>query len=263
MAPDLLYRLASGGFMKTNLKNTILVVTAALALSACAPRGSDSGTSDLTSRLPDTNTSSSTKPLAYCNQATASDITAKLRAYVDPSTNTVRMDYMLVRLTALPANFKSDTAYISMFRWLANTSGAASLDSTALSFYIMNPNTGLAITSWKTTLRWSDVSTAASSLGYSDPTSFFAAMKIVVNIKDTNGDYDVLRIVNYELSTNKASGQVDALMPLFYANPADYATESTGAGRAAVLTSLHPFKSSISSGYTSSQFQSMANSYCF
>ncbi|KYG61694.1 hypothetical protein AZI86_18550 [Bdellovibrio bacteriovorus] len=244
------------------LSNTILVLTVAALLSACAPRGS--GSTDQASRIPDaTNTTSGTKGLAQCNQASDNGITAKLRAYVDPSTNKVRMDYMIVRFTALPSTFTSDTSYISMWRWLSNASGNTYLDSTPLNFLIINPKTGLAITNWKSTIRWADVRTAAANLGYSDATTFFNAMKIVVDLKDVNGDYDVLRVSNYDIATNKSVGQVDALLPIFYANPADYAKEADGSARASSLYNLHPFKSYANSGYSSSQFVSMADSYCF
>lgn len=245
------------------LTNSILVLTVAALLSACAPRGSDSSSMDQSSRLPEPNGTSSTKALAYCNQAAGTDITAKLRAYVDPSSGIVRMDYMVLRLTALPASFSSGSSYISMWKWLSNASGNTYLDSTPLNFMILNPKTGLALTNWKTTVRWADVSTAASSLGYSDAQSFFNAMKIVVDLKDTQGEYDVLRISSYDVSTNQSLSQVDALMPLFYANPADYAFEPNGSARSSALQALHPFKSQASSGYTSAQFATMSNGYCF
>ncbi|MEK2644808.1 hypothetical protein [Bdellovibrio sp. BCCA] len=241
---------------------TILTLSAVAFLTACGS-SNQVGSSDLSSRVtPTGNTSSSTKPLAYCNQASGSDITAKLRAYVD-SSNNVRMDYAYARLTALPATFKSDQTYIAMWKWMTNTSGATYLDPTPLQFLVANASTGQVLTAWKTTLRWSDVVTIASGMGITDPQTFFNSVNILVDLKDTQGEYDVLRISNYDLSTNKMLNQVDGLLPLFYANPADYAFEATGATRATVLQNLHPFKNYKDQGYSAAQFTSMAQGLCF
>ncbi|WP_374078976.1 hypothetical protein [Bdellovibrio bacteriovorus] len=241
--------------------STILTLSAVAFLTACGS-SNQVGSSDLSSRLPIDTSSSSTKPVSYCNQATGTEITAKLRAYVD-SSNTVRMDYAYARLTALPTNFKTDKTYISMWKWMTNSSGASHLDSTPLNFLVANATTGQILTAWKTTLRWSDVVTIASGMGITDPQTFFNSVNILVDLKDTQGEYDVLKITNYDLSTNKALSQTDGLLPLFYANPADYATESNGAARAQVLRDLHPFKNYVGQGYSASQFQSMAQGLCF
>lgn len=244
----------------TLTKNMTLTLAAAALLSACAPRGNDPGLTDLSSRLSDTTTS--TKSVASCNQASNAGTTVKLRAYVDAS-GAVLNQYMIVRLSELPSSFKSSQSYISMWRWMANPGGNTYLDSVALRFKIMNPATNSSVTDWKTTIRWSDVSTAASNLGYSDAQSFFSAMKIIVDLQDANGDFDVLKVTTYDASTNKSVGEVDALLPLFYANPTDYAYEANGSARASVLKTLHPFKSYADQGYSTSQFVSMANAFCF
>ncbi|KYG70096.1 hypothetical protein [Bdellovibrio bacteriovorus] len=243
------------------LLTTILVLTATALLTACGSSNT-AGSSDFSSRVVDTGTSSSTKSVAYCNQRSANDITAKLKAYTDNS-NYVRMDFVYARLTSLPATFKSDSSYISMWKWLANSSGSTQLDNTPLQFIIVHPTTGQALTGWMKTMRWSDVATVASALGVTDPQTFFSAVNILVDLKDTQGEYDVLKVTNYDLSTNKSLNALDILLPAFYANPADYALESTGTARAGVLKNLHPFASYLNQGYTTSQFVSMANNYCF
>lgn len=243
------------------LFTTILALSTALLLSACGANN-QAGSSDLSSRLPTDTSSSSTKPVAYCNEAKGTEITARLKVYTDTS-NTVRMDYVYARLTSLPNNFKQDQSYISMWKWLANSTGYTYLDSTPLEFIVVNPSNGQALTGWKKTLRWSDVVVAASGMGITDPQTFFNSVSILVNLKDTQGEYDVLKITNYDLSTNKAISQTDGLLPLFYANPADYAYEANGASRAGVLQGLHPFKNYAGQGYSSSQFQSMSQNFCF
>lgn len=103
----------------------------------------------------------------------------------------------------------------------------------------------------------------ATSMGATDPQSFFNKVTILVDLKDTNGDYDVLKITNYDIKTNVSLSATDSLIPLFHANPADYAVESSGVARAQVLQGLHPFKSYANQGLTADQFASMANNFCF
>ncbi|WP_374029040.1 hypothetical protein [Bdellovibrio bacteriovorus] len=238
---------------------TILTMTAVAFLTACGSSNQMAST-DLSSRVPSTSGSTS-KPLAYCNQANG-EVSAKLKVYTE-SSNSVRMDLVYVRLTALPTSFKNDNSYITMWKWLANSSGSTYLDNTALRFFLIDVSTGKALTDWKTTLRWSDVVTTASALGITDVQTFFNRVNILVDLKDANGEYDVLKIANYDVSTNKAITQTDALLPMFYANPADYAVESNGFARAQALQGLHPFASYTNQGFSSAQFQSMANNFCF
>ncbi len=249
--------------MKTTNKlfTSILTISAALFLSACGASKQQTGFIDNSSRVVP-NTSSATKPLAYCNQGTGTEISAKLKAYTDAS-NIARMDYVYVRMTALPKNFTSDSTYISMWKWLSNSGGYTYLDSSALRFILVNASTGQALTDWKTTLRWSDVSSIATNMTATSVEDFFSKVNILVDLKDVQGEYDVLKITNYDVLTNKSVSQTDALLPMFYANPADYAYEANGAERAQVLQGLHPFKNQLNQGFSSAQFEAMAKNLCF
>nr|BFD62381.1 hypothetical protein BdHM001_10620 [Bdellovibrio sp. HM001]BFD67715.1 hypothetical protein HAGR004_27370 [Bdellovibrio sp. HAGR004] len=240
---------------------TLLTLGALSLLTACGSSNQVAGSTDSSSRTPVQDIgSANSKALAYCNQGSANGITGKLKVFVD-SYKYVRMEYVYLRLTALPESFKTGGSYISMWKWLANPSGYTNLDSSALNFALMNPSTGQYLTGWKTTLKWSEVVNVASSMGYTDPQNFFNNVNILVDLKDQNGDYDVLKVANYDASTNKAINTMDALLPLFAANPADYANDN-GASRAGVLQALHPFKSSAGQ-FSTSQYQSMANNFCF
>ncbi|MFV3410185.1 hypothetical protein [Bdellovibrio bacteriovorus] len=240
---------------------TLLTLGALSMLTACGSSQQVAGSTDSSSRTPVTDIgSASSKALAYCNQASGNEITGKMKVFVD-SSNYVRMEYVYLRLTSLPATFKSGNSYISLWKWLANPSGYTNLDTSALNFALMNPANGQYLTGWKTTLKWSDVVTVASGMGYTDPQTFFNNVNILVDLKDPNGEYDALKISNYDASTNKTINSVDGLLPLFSANPADYANDG-GSTRAGVLQKLHPFYGK-SGQFTTSQFQSMANNYCF
>lgn len=240
---------------------TLLTLGALSLLTACGSSNQIAGSTDSSSRDSATSTTDATsKALAYCNQGSANNITGKLKVFVD-SSKYVRMEYVYLRLTALPATFKSGSSYISLWKWLANPSGYTNLDTSALNFALMNPSTGQYLTGWMTAMKWSDVVNVASGMGYTDPQNFFNNVNILVDLKDPNGDYDVLKVANYDSSTNKAINTMDALLPLFAADPAAYANDN-GATRAGVLQALHPFKSSAGQ-FTSSQYQSMSNNFCF
>ncbi|XGC81842.1 hypothetical protein ACES2L_05020 [Bdellovibrio bacteriovorus] len=246
---------------KQQIINVLLTLTAAALLVGCS-KGAQVGSEDFSSRVTESDiTASSAKPLAYCNQAVGTEITSKMKVYTE--NNAVRMDLVYVRMTAVPASFKNDQSYISMWKWLSNSAGNTYLDSSALEFILVDATNNQALTNWKTTLKWSDVAAAASGLGITDPTTFFNRVNILVNLKDAQGEYDALKITHYNLSTHKAISQTDGLLPMFYANPNDYATEASGQARAEVLKNLHPFANQVGQGFSSTQFQSMANAFCF
>lgn len=243
--------------MKTlNLKISLLAL-ASVVLSACGVhQGPVDGSTDLSSR--DTNL---TKAVAFCNIMTGPETSGLLKAFRDTN-GTLRFDLTYLKLTSVASSFTNDTGYIRMYRWQAAPTGYVYLDPNPLSFYIHNPQTNSAVTGWVSTLKWSDISTAAQSLGYNNPTSFFNAMQIIVNVADAAGEYDVLQVTNYDSTTHKATSQTDALLPLFYASPAEYAFETNGMTRANVLRGLHPY-ANLGGQYTGAQYAQMAQSYCF
>lgn len=239
---------------------TLLSLSLLGTLSACGSK-KESGAVDTSSRIvPTDTTSTASKPYAYCNSGTGSEISAKLKAY--STGESYNVNYILVRLTSLPANFAENASYISMWKWLANSSGSTYLDGTALNFMLFDVASGKALTTWKKTLMWKDISDAANAKNISDPKAFFENITILVELRDVAGDYDVLKVTNYELGSNTMISQMDALLPIFHADPSDYAVEGNGAARAGVLQGLHPFKDHAGK-FSASQFQTMANDLCF
>lgn len=242
------------------LMATVLVAGAAL-MTGCGSSGAQSST-DFASRGVISDVSDSDKKaLAVCNQTIGTNLSARQMAYTEGSN--YRMDLVWVKLTALPTDFSSGASYISMWKWLANSNGSTYLDSSAVPVALYDTQTKKFITNWGTSIKWTDISSMALSMGYSSPTSFFGRVIILANLKDSNGEYDALKISVYNSSTNKAVNEINGLLPLFSANPNAYAVESSGAARATVLQKLHPFFTYKSAGYTTAQFQSMAQNYCF
>lgn len=243
------------------ISTSILLVCIAALLSSCA-QGPQAGSFEDASRITDP-TEVENKTVLLCNQATGTELSMKMKVYRASDTDEIRNDYIVAKLTALPTTFKTGASYISMFKWLADTTGNTYLDNAALSFIVMNPDSGLAVTNWAASLRWSDVSAAATTLGLSDPQAFFNKMIIIVDLKDVNADYDVLRITNYNSATNKSLNQVDGLIPMFHISPNKYATQSDGGARPMVLQKLHPFYSQLESNPSNDKLSSLASGFCF
>jgi hypothetical protein len=228
-------------------------------MTACS-NSNDTSSYDLASR--DIDSSGSNSYLAYCNQGSAANYTVKLQAYVASSTNQINYNYAVMRLSSVPSTFTGGTSHFALWKWYADSSNAVTFNQTALQFYVYDTSTGDAITGWINTLKWSDISAKYASSGLT-VANFLARLNIIVYLDDPNAQYDVLELASYTTSTGALIGQLDMLLPVFAANPNDYATEANGSARAARLKALHPFASQASAGLTSAQFQTMSQNYCF
>lgn len=246
------------------LLTTIFLVGVAAMMTACGSNNAVSGSSDLSSRSNVTNpTDASNKAVASCNQGSASGLGAKLKSFTN-SSGANDMSYVWVRLTSLPSGFSSNTSYIAFYKWLGNSSGSTYLDPSKLNFVLRDSVTGQYVTStWATTLKWSDISTTAQAWGIYDAQTFFNRVDVLVYLADPQGQYDVLKVASYTTSSTTVASQMDVLLPPFSANPAAYATEADGTTRNSALQALHPFRTYANQGWSTSQFQSMAQSYCF
>lgn len=241
--------------VQTTLKATLLL-TVLTMLTACGSQKAEQSL-DLSSRVV-TATATSNTPVLYCNQKSQTGLTAKVMVYTDAA-NQIRNDYMKVKFTQMPASFGTGH-YIQFFRWQANSSNQVYLDPTPVQarFEALD---GTVLTNFSPVIYWGQVSSIASASGISDVNTFFQNVRLVVDIRDPQANFDVLKIAMYdEKSVNIIN--MDMLMPAFAASPVDYALDS-GATRASNLQALHPFASMINQKWTATQFQSMGSSYCF
>ena len=240
-----------------NLKLTFLVLLSS-SLLACSSDPEFAGSLDSSSRLQDTSTQ---KPLAYCNEFKNDSDDIRAKAYSDSAGN-IRQDLMLFKAITLPSTFPQDTSYLSFFKWKAASTTAPYLNTTALKFALYDSASDQYLTQWLTSMRWRDISALAASKGTPHPQDFFKNVQILVNLEDSAGEYDAIRIVEYHYQTNKAQTQIDGLLPLFHANPTDYAVEADGTQRALALQKIHPFKD-LKGQRSATEFSSMANAFCF
>lgn len=244
------------------LKVLLLVATTAL-LSSCGSN-KQSNDYDFSSRVGNNNDPLNTidpkaRPLAYCNLSSNSLIEVATSAH--KTGDTYDNSFIDLKLTKLPAYFSQSQNYIQFWKWQANPQGQTDLAGTPLRFQLVDITNGTPLTNAKTTLYWSDLQGAAQAAGVSTPGDLFRKAKLVIDLEDPYAEYDVIRTVYYNIDNSKLS-ELDSLIPIFDADPTKYATERSGATRAPVLQALHPFKNSVSLGWTALYFQTKANEFC-
>lgn len=245
---------------QTILKTALLLTVLALA-TACSQSKVDTGT-DMSSRISpgtttNTGTASATGLIARCNQKSQGGITANLKVYTDPTTKEFRADYMMVKLIQVPANFASSGGYFEFFRW-KDEAGKPSLDTTPTQARFETLD-GQKLTDFAPTVSWAQVAQLATNSSISDAATFFRNVRLVVDIRDVNMEFDVLKVAYYS-STNQILNDLDILMPSFYVMPAEYANDH-GLPRAPFLQALHPFVSTATS--SAEQMKALSESYCF
>lgn len=258
---------------------TIFVAISAIYFVGC---GSQSFT-DLASEAPggntpigDVDTNPSQKAYAYCSKDVVgnSEFTARVQAVVT-SNNSVIPNYVRVKLPKVPSVDWANNNYdLEVFRWTVSPSGAVlaidpSTDLLEYQFEKKGTNGFQLISSYKyTRFNWEEMQDMAKYAkqvtelpdNYS-PQSFFNDFNMLVDLKDNQGTYKVLRVVIREASDNFSGSvveELDILLPVFEANPNVY-----GESRPAILEGLHPLKDKATGGWTESQYQTFANAFCF
>lgn len=242
---------------KTNLRLLAGLILLSFYMIGCGSSKS-SNSQDFASRNTGVTTTQS-KSVAYCNQGSSSQMKMNLAAFDD--NGTILPNLVKAKLTQVPSGFESNSGFIQIWKWKANSTGATYIDPTPVSFYMESIDLGMAVTNNSTFIRWADLSQLATSLQTNNATDFFKKVRFIVDLKDTLGEYDALKVVYYD-QTGKMMDQFDMLIPIFSANPTDYAVEADGSIRAQILQALHPFQNQVTQGWSASHYQTLANDYC-
>jgi hypothetical protein len=239
--------------LKTAFLLTILAVATSCSRSATEPLANLSSSTNPS----DPGTASQVGLLADCNQKSQGGVTANLMTYTDPTTKKIRDDYMKLKFIQVPLSF-SQGSYFEFFRGKADAAGQPFLDSvpTKARFETLD---GRALTEFSAVIYWGQVASVAASMALSDPNAFFKNVRLVIDIRDVNMEYDTLKIALYS-SSNQLLNDMDMLLPPFYVNPAEYAKDGT-APRAPFLMALHPY--AYTTEASSEQLLAAAKAYCF
>lgn len=211
---------------------------------------------DLSSRVP-----TSPGAGAECNffDSKSIQLAGKVKTY--RTNGVLQEDRVRLRITRLTEKFSnSSNVRIQMFRWRAETGSPVEIDNNALDFHIEESSSSSYVSKISDSMKSltiDDVVRIRSRNYISGTTAqeFFDRTNIVVLGVDYN--WDALKIVVYDGAT--VLGQVDFLLPIFAADPNNYAFNHPD-----VLNQLHPFWSSRNStGLSDSDWASRTNSYCF
>ncbi|MBK7961487.1 MAG: hypothetical protein IPK04_09985 [Bdellovibrionales bacterium] len=215
----------------------LMIVLLSLTLLACGPSKTES---ELSSRVSPTDATSTTKPLALCNGGASTQFVLHQKAYLNDSP-TWDPNFVYVKFKQVPSTFATDSRYIEFFRWMAASDGTTSLDHSRLRFQIVDLSTNKLISeTWRNTLSWPELGNAASATGISSAADLFKRLAFKIELNDPGGEYDVLRTQIFKFGKTAPEEYFDQLIPVFYANPADYAIEPAGSARAQILQNMHP-----------------------
>lgn len=182
---------------------------------------------------------SSEKPIAVCNKAGSSTLGFTLMAQVSGSG--YDPNYANLFLRNLPTGFEAGTSFIQFSKGQATSDTTVGYATAPIKFAIFDTQTSSYLNSTQTftSLKWSDVQNLISG---ATAASFMNRVIFVMLLQDPNSEFQVLTAASYASSDNSVIEAVPALLPTFYANPADYAIRANGSARQSVLKNLHPFK---------------------
>ncbi len=270
MAPVLLISNMKRETMKaTNVLLIIIGILSAIINIGCGATqtspGSSSDSSASASRIPVDTEEQSSKPFAYCNKSKITDLGAIIRTFVD-SNSVVHNDFIRLNFRTLSSNFSSNNAYyIQFFRWKVSSANNIDFDSTPLSFRFESKSNFSVQSNYMTQLHWSTVKTHFVNKGVTlnSVSDLFNKYNIVVDLKDPDASYDVLKIALY--NGTQSVLEDDMLLPIFHANPDDYATETkngVSSARSELLMGLHPLKAMQGQGWSLDDFKTSANNLC-
>lgn len=244
-----------------NIKNNLRLLSGLTILSLYLIGCGNSKTAnsqDMASRIITTSESQS-KSVAYCNQGSSTQMKMNLAAYEE--NGIIKTNLVRAKLTQVPANFESTAGFIQIWKWKANSNGATYIDPTPVPFNFESIDLGMTITTTSTYVRWAELANQASALQTNTAADFFKRVRMVVDLKDTLGEYDALKVVYYDQS-GKVIEQFDMLIPIFSAHPSEYAIEADGSSRASILQALHPFTNQATQNWSASHYQTLANEFC-
>lgn len=242
----------------------VVVIFLALMSTGCGASKSEGGSTAESSRSVDSTTvTGAAKPIAYCNEA--SERNSLFRVNVGAALNSNNQsdpNYLHLKITNVPSSFTDSTYHFAIWKWYAEGSSTY-VHPTALKFQIFRIDTGAELTtSSLSAINWTNISSLASQLGVTTPAAFFQKVRLLVYVDDASAMYDAITVGYHKTSTGVAEAQVDMLIPLFYANPADYARNPDQSFRAQALIDKHPFKSIDTSGWTAATYSSRTNNFC-
>lgn len=243
--------------MTTANKYLILALTviSGFGIISCGPQKMGNATS------PSTNgggtVSAGNKPVLSCSAdvANISDLGVKLQTY--SMSGAENSAWIRVRFTRFPTSFNTDQI-ISFWAYSVDSVGTPSAMQQPKFYveYINSSNQAVKLSNDLDSITWSDLRNMAGQAGITttNAADTMSKLNFVVKFEGTLTYSQVVMPTLY-LANGTADRYISALIPKFYANPADYAI-----GKPAALQGLHPLKGFSYS--TSEQYLSQSITNC-
>lgn len=192
--------------------------------------------------------------------STSTRLSGKVTTYYN--NGVMQEDKVRVRITSLPSDFDTNSNYyIQAFRWKIDAGGAVFLDQTPVQFDVESgggSDVKIATSVSSISLLGISAYRNANAISGTGAVDFFSKTTLVMKAVDYN--WQALKIVIYDgsVTPSKVVGQSDFLLPIFQANPNQYASTHS-----AILAPLHPFYSQRTLSISENEWGTRGSSYCF
>lgn len=228
------HRITHGGFMK-------LVITLGLLalLSACGNTKSNSP-STTSALIVGVKTQ-----LAECNKASDSNLSFNTAAAKDQS-GQINPEYVKVKFNFINANITKSGNVLKFFKWRV-TGGQSVLDQTPLNVATYDFSTG---------------QTNSSAVTSIPADQFNGQYGVYVQLNDPSQVFQVLKVVAYD-STGAVIGNLNTLIPVYAANPTEYALNPDGTARSVGLQQLHSLYGTTKTFASALEYKQYFDQYCF
>ncbi|MFZ3231576.1 MAG: hypothetical protein WA160_15315 [Pseudobdellovibrio sp.] len=184
------------------------------------------------------------KPLAYCNTSTDTNF-AFNTAIVNDQSGQISGDWIKLKFNFLNANITKSGNVIKIFKWRV-TGTQTILDQSPLNLATYDFSTG-------------QTNSAVTTSYPADQLN--GQYGLYIQLNDPSVVFQAIKIVAYN-SAGAVIGNINSLIPTFYANPADYTLNSDGTPRALILQQLHAlYQNPVA--YNADQFKQYFDQYCF
>lgn len=227
-----------------------LAVIAGLGVVSCGPQKVTGSSSQNTSQSSVISTSN--KPVASCSADVAglSDLGVKLQTYsLSGIENT---NWIRVKFTKFPTTF-DNASQIAFWAYTSDSNGNNSTPQQA-QFYVESINSmnqATRLSNDISSVTWSDLKNMAGTAGISATSASVALSSITFVVKlEGSLNYSQVIMPTLYLTGTTAGRYLSALIPKFYANPADY----LASGKPNSLRALHPLQGMASGTWTADQY---------
>lgn len=249
--------------LQTSLKIALCLIAIASIVSCGSNKSSSDGFGSNTAAS--TTTTTSNEALATCSQDIVGNGELKVEAmqYVDIY-GQAHADIIRLKFLKIPSGWAISDWDLVLKRWAASPDNKSTIDDTPLyyqfekrtasGFSLIHPaDYSYQVFNYKEVKKMATYANIAES-------SFFSQVSLLVSLKGDSSSYQALR-VQFSLGAGGAvETYVDLLIPTFLADPAKYNADSR---HPATLQYLHPMKDKLGQGWSTSQYQDFAKSFCF